>query len=112
MLERGSYIPWPERPETEDDFMGDDLKQYEADIDAMNLILISIPNDIYNFVDSVVQANRVNIQSRNVGNDGRIATRSYNVQDETAKGSNVQKETRNLQRTIQTSFAGNAKNFQ
>ncbi|GJS29157.1 hypothetical protein Tco_0489777 [Tanacetum coccineum] len=47
----------PERPETEDDFMGDDLKQYEADIDAMNLILISIPNDIYNFVDSGQTAN-------------------------------------------------------
>ncbi|GJW74409.1 hypothetical protein Tco_0133779 [Tanacetum coccineum] len=32
--------------------MGDALKQYEADIKAMNLILISIPNDIYNSVDS------------------------------------------------------------
>ncbi|GKF91867.1 hypothetical protein Tco_0275568, partial [Tanacetum coccineum] len=40
------------RLETEDDLTGDDLKQYEADIEAMNLILISIPNDIYNSVDS------------------------------------------------------------
>nr|GEW23848.1 putative Gag-Pol polyprotein [Tanacetum cinerariifolium] len=32
----------------------------------------------------VVQANRVNIQSKNVGNDGRIARRSYNVQEESA----------------------------
>ncbi|GKD02176.1 hypothetical protein Tco_1177150, partial [Tanacetum coccineum] len=38
------------RPETEDDLTGDDLKQYEADTEAMNLILISIPNDIYNSV--------------------------------------------------------------
>nr|GEU58506.1 reverse transcriptase domain-containing protein [Tanacetum cinerariifolium]GEU99004.1 reverse transcriptase domain-containing protein [Tanacetum cinerariifolium] len=68
ILERGSYIPWasqfrhhlnkkretrkPERPKTEDDLTGDDLKKYEADIEAMNLILISIPNDIYNSIDS------------------------------------------------------------
>ncbi|GJT24408.1 hypothetical protein Tco_0894345 [Tanacetum coccineum] len=62
MLERGSYIPWfkmiqPDinrdpRPKIEDDLMGDALKQYEADIEAMNLILISIPNDIYNSIDS------------------------------------------------------------
>ncbi|GJW20089.1 integrase, catalytic region, zinc finger, CCHC-type containing protein [Tanacetum coccineum] len=41
-----------ERPKTEYDLTGDDLKQYEADIKAMNLIIISIPNDIYNSVDS------------------------------------------------------------
>ncbi|GKB83087.1 hypothetical protein Tco_0949982 [Tanacetum coccineum] len=40
------------RPQTEDDLMGDDLKQYEADIEATNLILISIQNDIYNYVDA------------------------------------------------------------
>ncbi|GJU47866.1 hypothetical protein Tco_1217421 [Tanacetum coccineum] len=40
------------RPETEDDLMGNALKQYEADIKAINFILISIPNDIYNSVDS------------------------------------------------------------
>ncbi|GJT70250.1 hypothetical protein Tco_1029536 [Tanacetum coccineum] len=146
MFERGSYIPWASqfrrylnrkretrKDETEDDLMGDNLKHYEADIEAMNLILISIPNDIYNSVDScqtaqemwlrvkrlmhgtdlsdadretrlnnefdkfttapvesfvnqaVVQAGRVNIQSRNVGNDGRIARRSYNTQVD-AKG--------------------------
>ncbi|GKC03509.1 hypothetical protein Tco_0995119 [Tanacetum coccineum] len=45
-------ISTPERLKTEDDLTGDDLKQYEADIEAMNLILISIPNDIYNSVDS------------------------------------------------------------
>ncbi|GKD86120.1 hypothetical protein Tco_1357274 [Tanacetum coccineum] len=40
------------RPETEDDLTGDALKHYEADIEAMNLILISIRNDIYNSVDA------------------------------------------------------------
>ncbi|GKG56985.1 hypothetical protein Tco_0582336, partial [Tanacetum coccineum] len=29
-----------------------DLKHYEAEIEAMNLILISIPNEIYNYVDA------------------------------------------------------------
>ncbi|GJZ72589.1 hypothetical protein Tco_0636735 [Tanacetum coccineum] len=41
-----------ERDQTEDDLTGDDLKQYKADIEAMSLILISIPNDIYNSVNS------------------------------------------------------------
>ncbi|GJX00371.1 hypothetical protein Tco_0184284 [Tanacetum coccineum] len=36
----------------EEDLRGDDLKHYEAEIEAMNLILIFIPNDIYNYVDA------------------------------------------------------------
>ncbi|GJX12297.1 hypothetical protein Tco_0204055 [Tanacetum coccineum] len=40
------------RDETKDDLTGDNLKQYEADIEVMNLILIFIPNEIYNYVDS------------------------------------------------------------
>ncbi|GJS46328.1 hypothetical protein Tco_0596449, partial [Tanacetum coccineum] len=216
MLKRGSYIPWAsrfrQRPETEDDLTGDNLKPYEAEIKVMILILISTPNDIYNSVDScqtanemwlqvkclmqgtelsklmndlkrnkielptvtintkflnclqpkwykyvtnvrlaknltkdpydelfdhlqqyeklfiairaknleknhdplalvihttVVQVDRVNIQRRNVRNDGRIARRSYNIQEEYAEGSNVQKETGNVQRTLRTSSAGN-----
>ncbi|GKC86749.1 hypothetical protein Tco_1147398, partial [Tanacetum coccineum] len=35
---------------------GDDLKHYEAEIKAMNLILISIPNDIYKSVDACTTA--------------------------------------------------------
>ncbi|GJU53314.1 hypothetical protein Tco_1227028 [Tanacetum coccineum] len=38
--------------ETKDDLTGDDLKQLEVDIKATNLILLSIPNDIYSFVDA------------------------------------------------------------
>ncbi|GJV33176.1 hypothetical protein Tco_1393576 [Tanacetum coccineum] len=34
-----------------DDLTRDDLKHYKVEIEAMNLILISIPNDIYNFMD-------------------------------------------------------------
>ncbi|GKB72602.1 hypothetical protein Tco_0934014 [Tanacetum coccineum] len=40
------------RMQKEEDLRGDDLKHYEAEIKAMNLILISIPNDIYNSVDA------------------------------------------------------------
>ncbi|GJR16084.1 hypothetical protein Tco_0798736 [Tanacetum coccineum] len=40
------------RMQIEEDLRRYDLKHYEAEIEAMNLILISIPNDIYNSVDS------------------------------------------------------------
>ncbi|GJT62487.1 retrovirus-related pol polyprotein from transposon TNT 1-94 [Tanacetum coccineum] len=208
MLERGSYIPWASR------FRRDALKQYEVDIKAMNLILISVSNDIYNSVDScqmaqemwlrverlmqgtalsvvdretrnmrklsllleqkklekthdplaivahtiprrnipndpedsltialmllaraitqrystptnnrlrsssntrnqaVVQVDRVNIQSRNVGNYGRNARCLYNIQEKSAEGSNVQKETRNVQRDLQTYSSENVTNVQ
>ncbi|GJR69694.1 hypothetical protein Tco_0015759 [Tanacetum coccineum] len=59
MLARGSYIPWASRfrrLQTEDDLTRDDLKHYEAEIEAMNLILISIANDIYNFMDACTTA--------------------------------------------------------
>ncbi|GJZ61365.1 integrase, catalytic region, zinc finger, CCHC-type containing protein, partial [Tanacetum coccineum] len=55
MLERGSYITWHQGYKKED-LRGDDLKHYEAKIEAMNLILISISNDIYNFVDACTTA--------------------------------------------------------
>ncbi|GKB90633.1 hypothetical protein Tco_0962905 [Tanacetum coccineum] len=42
--------------QTEEDLRGDDLKHYEAEIEARNLILISIPNDIYNSVDACITA--------------------------------------------------------
>ncbi|GJU06580.1 hypothetical protein Tco_1123010 [Tanacetum coccineum] len=69
MLERCSYIPWAScfrrylnrKRENRKRLNkaideGDELKQYEAEIEAMNLILISIPNDIYNFVDACTTA--------------------------------------------------------
>ncbi|GKD27216.1 hypothetical protein Tco_1233430 [Tanacetum coccineum] len=40
------------RLQTYSDLTGDDKLNYEADIDAMNWILLGIPNDIYNSVDS------------------------------------------------------------
>ncbi|GJS90408.1 hypothetical protein Tco_0773044 [Tanacetum coccineum] len=40
------------RMQKEEDLRGDDLKHYKVEIEVMNLILISIPNDIYNSVDA------------------------------------------------------------
>ncbi|GJT20200.1 gag-pol polyprotein [Tanacetum coccineum] len=62
MLERGPYDfkeftpskTEEPRMQKEEDLRGDDLKHYEAEIKAMNLILISTPNDIYNSVDSCI----------------------------------------------------------
>ncbi|GJU40840.1 hypothetical protein Tco_1193797 [Tanacetum coccineum] len=45
-----------QRMQTEDDLRGDEMLYYEADIEAMNLIIISIPNDIYNFMDACTTA--------------------------------------------------------
>nr|GEW24048.1 reverse transcriptase domain-containing protein [Tanacetum cinerariifolium] len=59
---------------------------------------------------TVVQADKVNIYSRNLRNDGRITRRSYNVQEEYAEGSNVQKETGNVQRNLPTSSTRNVTN--
>ncbi|GKD15334.1 hypothetical protein Tco_1199741, partial [Tanacetum coccineum] len=44
------------RMQKEKDLRGDDLNHYEAEIEAMNLILIFIPNDIYNSVDACTTA--------------------------------------------------------
>nr|GEZ04936.1 hypothetical protein [Tanacetum cinerariifolium] len=40
------------RMQKEPELGGDNLKHYESEIEAMNLILISIPSDIYNSVDA------------------------------------------------------------
>ncbi|GJU54606.1 hypothetical protein Tco_1228320 [Tanacetum coccineum] len=47
------------RMQKEEDLRGDDSKHYEAEIEAMNLILISIPNDISNSVDACKTAKAV-----------------------------------------------------
>ncbi|GJV34917.1 hypothetical protein Tco_1407394 [Tanacetum coccineum] len=158
MLERGPYefrIFTPSKTEAprlqkEEDLRGDDLKYYKAEIEAMNLILISIitrstinqgsssrttipyyvthPSSVVDYDDDyqgdVVQNNsddpltyamiwlardRVNIQSRNFGNDGRNTRRSH-VQEEVIEGTNVQNDAGNIQRTLQTSSSGTVAN--
>nr|GEU42711.1 ribonuclease H-like domain-containing protein [Tanacetum cinerariifolium] len=153
--------------QTEDDLRGDDLKYYEAEIQAMNSILISIPNVIYNSMDActtskamweqverlmrgavenqvdrkhvsimssiglllnkerhscqytivllinqaIVQGDRVNIQSKNSGNEGRNTRRAY-VQEEVIENTNVQKDAGNIQRTLRTASSGTVANVQ
>nr|GEU82126.1 hypothetical protein [Tanacetum cinerariifolium] len=144
------------RMQKEEDIRRDDLKHYEAEIEAMNLILISIPNDIYNSVDActtakpiskdpltsaiillaraitqrfsnptntylrtssntrnqeIVQGDRVNIQSRNFGNDGRNTRRLY-VQEEIIEGNNVLNDAGNIQRTLRSTSLGTAATVQ
>ncbi|GKA85024.1 hypothetical protein Tco_0806678 [Tanacetum coccineum] len=63
-INEGPYVfkdftpPYSQSPrlQTEDDLTGDDLKHYEAEIEATNLILVSIPNDIYNSMDACTTA--------------------------------------------------------
>ncbi|GKB73766.1 hypothetical protein Tco_0935178, partial [Tanacetum coccineum] len=45
----GSTIP---RLQKVEDLQGDDLLYYDAEMELMNMILLSIPNEIYNSVDS------------------------------------------------------------
>ncbi|GJX56210.1 hypothetical protein Tco_0286107 [Tanacetum coccineum] len=57
MLERGSYIPRAIiKLQTTEDLQGDALLHYDAEMELMNLILLSIPNDIYNYVDACTSA--------------------------------------------------------
>nr|GEU53454.1 hypothetical protein [Tanacetum cinerariifolium] len=53
------------RMQKEEDLRGDDLKHYEAGIRAMNLILISIPNDIYSSMDACTTAKACGKEQKN-----------------------------------------------
>ncbi|GJV56654.1 hypothetical protein Tco_1457659 [Tanacetum coccineum] len=44
----GSTIP---RLQEVEDLQGDDLLYYDAEMELMNMILLAIPNEIYNSVD-------------------------------------------------------------
>ncbi|GKB80402.1 hypothetical protein Tco_0947297 [Tanacetum coccineum] len=49
----GSTLP---TVQTVEDLQGDELLHYDAEIELVNLILLSIPNEIYNFVDACTTA--------------------------------------------------------
>ncbi|GJR89815.1 retrovirus-related pol polyprotein from transposon TNT 1-94 [Tanacetum coccineum] len=72
----------------DDDYQGD-VVQNNSD-DPLTYAMIWLARD------------RVNIQSRNFGNDGRNTRRSH-VQEEVIEGTNVQNDAGNTQRTLQTS---------
>ncbi|GJU90503.1 retrovirus-related pol polyprotein from transposon TNT 1-94 [Tanacetum coccineum] len=50
---KGSTIP---RLQTAEDLEGDDLLLHDAEMDVMNMILLSIPKEIYNYVDACISA--------------------------------------------------------
>ncbi|GJZ59254.1 hypothetical protein Tco_0615070 [Tanacetum coccineum] len=52
-IPKGSTIP---RLQTAEDLEGDDLLLHDAKMEVMNMILLSIPNEIYNFVDACTSA--------------------------------------------------------
>ncbi|GJU16701.1 retrovirus-related pol polyprotein from transposon TNT 1-94 [Tanacetum coccineum] len=52
-IPKGSTIP---RLKTAEDLDGDDLLLHDAKMDVMNMILLSIPNEIYNSVDAFTSA--------------------------------------------------------
>nr|GFA70051.1 hypothetical protein [Tanacetum cinerariifolium] len=66
------------RPKTDDDITSDALKQYEADIEAMNLILISIPNDIYNRVECLMETRFNNEFDQFISEHGESLVLVYN----------------------------------
>ncbi|GJX02295.1 hypothetical protein Tco_0186208 [Tanacetum coccineum] len=52
-IPNNSIVP---KLQTAEDLQGDALLHYDAEIELMNLILLSIPNDIYNYVDAYTSA--------------------------------------------------------
>ncbi|GJR52715.1 hypothetical protein Tco_1403236 [Tanacetum coccineum] len=54
--------------QTAEDLQGDALLHYDAEMELMNLILLSIPNDIYNYVDACTSA-------KDMGSTFRLAKR-------------------------------------
>ncbi|GKE32262.1 gag-pol polyprotein, partial [Tanacetum coccineum] len=60
---------------------------------------------------AIVQGDRVNIQSKNSGNDGRNTRRAY-VQEEVIENTNVQNDVGNIQRTLRTASSGTVANVQ
>ncbi|GJW95030.1 retrovirus-related pol polyprotein from transposon TNT 1-94 [Tanacetum coccineum] len=71
---------------------------------------VTHPSSVVDYDDDY-QGDRVNIQSRNYGNDGRKTIRSY-VQEEVIEGNNVHNDARNIQRTLRTVSLETAANVQ
>ncbi|GJU09829.1 hypothetical protein Tco_1132225 [Tanacetum coccineum] len=97
----------------DDDYQGDTIQNSSEDplTSAMILLARAITQRFSNLTNNrlrtssntrnqaIIQGDRVNIQSRNSGNDGRNTRRSY-VQEEIIKGNNVQNDAGNIQRTL------------
>nr|GEW61978.1 reverse transcriptase domain-containing protein [Tanacetum cinerariifolium] len=109
----------------DDDYQGDTIQNNSDDSLTSVMILLahaitrnfSTPtnNRLYTssntIKQSILQGDRVNIQSRNSSNDGRNTRCSY-VQEEVIKGTNVQNNARNIHRTLRTSSSKTAANME
>ncbi|GKC75320.1 hypothetical protein Tco_1126094 [Tanacetum coccineum] len=107
----------------DDDYQGDTVQNNSDDplTSAMILLARAITRNFSNPTNNrlrtssntrnqaIVQGDRVNIQSRNSGNDGRNTRRSY-VQEEVIEGTNVHNDAGNIQRTLRTTSSGTAAN--
>ncbi|GJT36887.1 uncharacterized mitochondrial protein-like protein [Tanacetum coccineum] len=109
----------------DDDYQGDDVQNNFEDPLTTTMILLAraitqrFSNPTNNRLctssntrnQAIVQGDKVNIQSKNSGNDGRNIRRSY-VQEEIIEGNNVQNDAGNIQRTLRTTSSGTAANVQ
>nr|GEY34731.1 integrase, catalytic region, zinc finger, CCHC-type, peptidase aspartic, catalytic [Tanacetum cinerariifolium] len=139
---RPSMLKRAPRMQKEKDLRGDDLKHYEAEIEAMNLILISIPNtsitlwmlallqklrealvSVYNrFAQLMNDLERNPIIFPKVTINTKFLnclqpewlknTRRSYVQDEVIESNNVQNDAGNIQRTLRTASLGTVANVQ
>ncbi|GJT10497.1 gag-pol polyprotein [Tanacetum coccineum] len=109
----------------DDDYQGDAVQNNFEDPLTTTMILLAraitqrFSNPLNNHLrtssntrnQAIVQADRVHIQTRNYGNDGRNTRRSY-VQEKVIEGNNVQNDAGNIQRTLRTTSSGTAANVQ
>ncbi|GJT30192.1 hypothetical protein Tco_0910467 [Tanacetum coccineum] len=108
MISRSSRSPQQDfdaRGDYDDDYQGDTFQNDAEDTLTSAMMLLSraitqrystptnncLRSSSNTRNQAVVQADRVDIQSKNVGNDGRNARRSFNAQEESVEGSNIQK---------------------
>ncbi|GJV25473.1 hypothetical protein Tco_1378168 [Tanacetum coccineum] len=75
----------------------DEYQQDDVHTNSEDLLASAMLNQ------AIIQGDRVYIQSRISGNDGRNNKGAY-VQEEIVKGSNAPNKTRNVQRTLRTSY--------
>ncbi|GJU51159.1 hypothetical protein Tco_1220714 [Tanacetum coccineum] len=109
----------------DDDYQGDAVQNTSEDplTSAMILLARTITQRFSNPTNNrlrassntrnqaIIQGDRVNIQSRNSGNDGRNTRCSY-VKEEIIEGKNVQNDAGNIQRILRTTSSGNTANVQ
>ncbi|GJU64147.1 hypothetical protein Tco_1245982 [Tanacetum coccineum] len=119
------YVTHPSSVVDYDDYQGDALQNNIEDPLTYAMILLAraitqcFSNPTNNRLrtssktrnQAIIQANRVHIQSKNSGNDGRN-TRCLYVQEEIIKGNNGQNDAGNIQRTLRTTSSGTTTNVQ